>query len=409
MGKLLHLLSQRPSHTGSGITLEALVSHARAAGWDQRVIVGVPQDDPQPAVGGLDPQHVWPLVFGAGELDFALPGMSDVMPYVSTRFCTMSDERLTAYETAWRAQIAAVVREFAPDVIHSHHVWILSSLVKDVALQVPVFVQSHATGLRQMQLCPQIAPRVISGCRRAERFAVLHQEHAEQLAQTLEVDPTRVRVVGAGYRNQLFHCDGRNAAPGQRLLYVGKYAAAKGLPWLLDAFQRLRARRPRLELHVAGSGGGTEADRLADRMRAMPGVVLHGQLGQPALAALMRTCNVCVLPSFFEGLPLVLIEALACGCRLVSTALPGVERDLALRLGPALRLVQPPRLTDVDTPLPQDLPRFVDDLSTALNQTLEYAPLDQTDYDLAQALEPFTWDAVYRRVETGWQELIAAK
>ena len=49
-----------------------------------------------------------------------------------------------------------------------------------------------------------------------------------------------------------------------------------------------------------------------------PAVTLHGQLNQPQLAVLMRRCGVCVLPSFYEGLPLVLIEAAACGCRIVA-------------------------------------------------------------------------------------------
>ena len=53
----------------------------------------------------------------------------------------------------------------------------------------------------------------------------------------------------------------------------------------------------------------------------VPLVTMHGQLDQPALADLMRRCAVCVLPSFYEGVPLVLVEAAACGCRLVSTDL----------------------------------------------------------------------------------------
>ena len=41
-GKVLHILSQRPGRTGSGVTLDALVRQAAAAGWSQQALVGVP-------------------------------------------------------------------------------------------------------------------------------------------------------------------------------------------------------------------------------------------------------------------------------------------------------------------------------------------------------------------------------
>ena len=59
---------------------------------------------------------------------------------------------------------------------------------------------------------------------------------------------------------------------------------------------------------------------------------------QPQLAALMGRCHAFVLPSFYEGLPLVLAEARACGCRLVATALSGVVSQLAPPLGEDLLL-----------------------------------------------------------------------
>ena len=50
----------------------------------------------------------------------------------------------------------------------------------------------------------------------------------------------------------------------------------------------------------------------------------------------MRRCAVCVLPSFYEGVPLVLVEAAACGCRIVATALPGVIEQIAPYLNDAI-------------------------------------------------------------------------
>ena len=137
-----------------------------------------------------------------------------------------------------------------------------------------------------------------------------------------------------------------------------------------------------------------------------PGVVLHGQLDQASLAFLMRTARVCVLPSFYEGVPLVLVEAAASGCHLVSTALPGVNEQIAPFLGDALELVELPRLRNVDTPYEQDLPAFEAALEAGLERALRRG--EQGPLQLAEsAREPFTWGAVFRRIEAIWRQLIA--
>ena len=138
-----------------------------------------------------------------------------------------------------------------------------------------------------------------------------------------------------------------------------------------------------------------------------PRVVLHGTLAQPELARLMNRCGVCVLPSFYEGVPLVLAEALACGCRLVCTELPGVLDQLAGPFAPAMSLVPLPRLDGVDRPRGEDLPGFVADLASALATALARPPLGEPAVALPDALSSFTWSAVYRRLAAVWAELEA--
>jgi glycosyltransferase involved in cell wall biosynthesis len=404
--KVLHLLSQRPSRTGSGVTLDAIVQLAGRAGWRQQAVVGVPPSEKKPILGDLETSDIHPVYFAGGagkpDLEYPVPGMSDVMPYSSSVWSQLSDKSLSAYRRTWRDHLERVIDSFQPALIHSNHIWLLSSLVKDVAPDLPVVATCHATGLRQMELCPGLKDEVVRGCRRIDRFCVLREDHLEQLAGTLKIPSDRITVTGVGYRDELFYPGSTSAPRTGELLYIGKYSAAKGLPWLLDAVGKLATDHPDLRLHVAGSGAGSEADGLRSRMEAMsPVVAMHGQLDQPALADLMRRCDICVLPSFYEGVPLVLVEAAACGCRIVSTALPGVIEQISPHLGDRLDLVRLPRLEGIDRPVPEDLPRFVDDLVSALGGALE-AEAEGTAPDLAH----FTWDAVFGRVEKIWRELI---
>jgi alpha-maltose-1-phosphate synthase len=407
--RVLHVLSQRPGHTGSGVTLEALVRAAGARGWEQRVAVGTPLDDPAPPVGGLAPEAVEPLFFassggapGAG-LPFLVPGMSDVMPYPSSRFSQLERAEIALYRARWREHLARIVERFRPDVIHAHHAWIVGALLRDVAAATPIVLHGHGTELRQLELCPHVAREVIEGCRRADRFALLHAEHARRYGEVYGLRAEQVAVVGAGYREDLFHARGRAADPGASIVFAGKLSRAKGLPWLLDAVEQLAPRWPGLRLCVAGGGSSLESDTLRARMRSLaPLVEMRGELTQAELGELLRKSAVFVLPSFSEGLPLVLVEAAACGCRLVATRLAGIESGLAGPLGGALELVDPPRFVRADEPDASDLPGFANALTAALERALRRGPL------LAEPvaeLEPFTWASVFRRVESLWLEL----
>lgn len=403
--RILHVLSQRPSLTGSGVTLDAVVRCAAAAGHEQRVVVATPADDPIPPVGGLPADCVHPLLFGKPPLDFDLPGMSDVMPYPSSRFADLGPERLALYREAWIAHLRPLVAAFEPQLIQSHHVWLVSALLKDVAPEVPVATQCHATGLRQMVLCPHLADGVRAGVARNDAFLVLQRDHARLLRDHLGIDEARIAIVGAGYREDVFNARGRARDGAPALLYAGKLSASKGLPQLLDVFERIAARRPGLRLHVAGSGSGPEADAIRARIERMrPGVVPHGQVAQAALAELARRATVFVLPSFYEGLPLVLVEALACGCRVVATALPGIVEELAPRLGSALNTVELPRMASVDRPSPEGLPAFLEHLQRAIESALDAPPLREPPAGLAD----FTWASVFARIDRVWRSLAPA-
>jgi glycosyltransferase involved in cell wall biosynthesis len=401
--RVLHLLSQRPGRTGSGVTLQALTREGAAAGWEQAVAVGTPADDPRPTIDGVPDEHVHPLSFGAPPLDFALPGMSDVMPYASSRWRNLAPDQLAAYRQAWRAHLAPLLDAFRPDVIHAHHVWLLSALARDLAPRTPLVVHVHATGLRQLEICPHLAAEVRAGVSRADRLLVLTHEMGRRVRAALGVEEAHVDVVGAGYRAALFHAEGETRPAPGTILYAGKVSHAKGLPWLLDAFERLAGDDPSPTLHVAGSGAGAEADALRQRMQSMaPRVVLHGHVEQPELAALMRRCEVFVLPSFYEGLPLVVVEAIACGSRVVCTDLPTVREELAPRLGRALALVALPGLVGSDEPVPGDLPAFVDRLADALAAGVAPGGPRGSPPDLSA----FTWQRVFERVERVWRAVL---
>jgi glycosyltransferase involved in cell wall biosynthesis len=109
-----------------------------------------------------------------------------------------------------------------------------------------------------------------------------------------------------------------------RLLCVGALAEKKGHVHLLEALALVRRERD-VTLEIVGDGElREELERLTKEL-GLGGVVrFHGALSREEVAELMRACDLFVLPSLFENLPVVLIEAMASGLPAVATRVGGV-------------------------------------------------------------------------------------
>lgn len=107
---------------------------------------------------------------------------------------------------------------------------------------------------------------------------------------------------------------------GPMLLFVGRVIRQKGLDFMLSAMPAVLKRHPGTKLVVIGRG-----NRLAHikRMTALMGlknqVVFPGFVGEGELKSALAECDVFVLPSLWEVLPVSILEAMACGRPVVCT------------------------------------------------------------------------------------------
>ena len=118
------------------------------------------------------------------------------------------------------------------------------------------------------------------------------------------------------------------AAPDARLVtFVGRLDKSKDPLLLLAAFAELRAREPRAHLVIVGDGilrGPIEA--LAASRGVTAQVSLLGARNGAFIAGLHRAADVFALSSAYEGMPIALLEALACGLPVASTRVGEVSR-----------------------------------------------------------------------------------
>jgi len=123
---------------------------------------------------------------------------------------------------------------------------------------------------------------------------------------------------------------------------------------------------------------------------------------QSQIAVLYQNADVFVLPSFFEGLPLVIIEALACNIPIVCSDLPGIREWLGNELWQigCIEFVPIPRLQDIDVPFSEDLLCFESNLKKALlKQLSRNFTKDETDF-IQKNIKKFTWENIFSKIET---------
>lgn len=134
-------------------------------------------------------------------------------------------------------------------------------------------------------------------------------------------DWAKIHVVHCGIDPALYA--GQPQGPGGDLLFVGRLAAVKGVPVLFEALALARQTRPDLCLTLIGDG----PERAALELEAKPlgdAARFVGYQSQAEVAQALTRADLLVLPSFAEGVPVVLMEAMAAGLPVIATRIAGI-------------------------------------------------------------------------------------
>lgn len=199
-------------------------------------------------------------------------------------------------------------------------------------LGVPVVFHLHAAQLpRTYQASPAIVRALIRGIFSLPSCCiVLGRNAADFLVRDLGVPARRVEVVFNGVPEPEPARAQPGAPAGFRLLFVGNLSERKGVSDLLHAMADPRLDAVPCDLTLAGGGAVEEYVALAARLRLDGRTRFLGWTDKATLDGLLAQADALVLPSYHEGLPLAILEALARGVPVVCTPvgeIPGVLAD----------------------------------------------------------------------------------
>jgi glycosyltransferase involved in cell wall biosynthesis len=408
-----------------GLWVEGLVA-AMHAYCEQRVLAPVPYAPPVPGLPATyarfrrvlphtqtaGVKNVPELVGGAGSASNT-PGTADNITGENItgenidvwhpRFLAGLGYSLHSYEVEpyyWsvRRAVAHLRKEFPFDLIHAHFVYPdgVAAVRLGRSYGVPVILTEHSVWQPWMDNYPRVrslARWAVDHC--AFQIAASRYQRNSILAVTQRPDKLRLIPIGMAEQHFRLPPDDVEADPNQ-LVFVGRLQHVKGVDVLLRALPLLLARRPHLRLKLVGSSfyqhAAKEEQQLYDLVRQL-GLDEHIEFAGPqpthAVARIMQTSTLLVLPSRRESFGSVLAEALGCGIPVVATRCGGPEDIVTERVG---------ALAEPENPAA---------LAAAIECVLDNRSRYQAEELSAYAHRHFAWSIVAAQTYALYQEALA--
>ncbi|HUS25625.1 MAG TPA: glycosyltransferase [Candidatus Binatia bacterium] len=225
---------------------------------------------------------------------------------------------------------ARLLRTLRPDVVHAH--WLIPQ-------GLCALVARALAGSRAPLVCTAHGADVL-GLRGSIAMTLLRQVARRCDAAAGVSEPLRERLVALGAARSRTHVlpmgvperDVSGAREPELVAFAGRLVEKKGARVLLEAFARLARQRPRARLVIAGDGPEAAALRLhAGALGVADRVAFAGAQGHEAVLELFERATVAAMPSVTardgdsEGLGLVMLEAMSCGCPVVASSLAPVR------------------------------------------------------------------------------------
>lgn len=222
-------------------------------------------------------------------------------------------------------------RHGGPDVIHAHNLDAAGLLALQLSRRtgIPFVITEHSTFFERNLVPHGLYPRLRRAAREARAFAVVSPSLANVLHRELGLDMARMRWIPNIIDSLLTTAPAaaeRSESAGFRFLCIGNLIPLKNHAILLRAFDRAFSGQGSVTLRIGGDGPlDDELRQLITDLGLSSQVELIGRLSREQVIDELDRSDAVVLPSDYETFGVVLIEALARGKPVVSTASGGPE------------------------------------------------------------------------------------
>jgi teichuronic acid biosynthesis glycosyltransferase TuaC len=210
--------------------------------------------------------------------------------------------------------------------------WAAAQIAKSCS--IPLYMIALGTDANRLVKASNVAEQTIHAISLAEKTICMSHAMKEKLV-AVGVHHEALQVMYNGVNRDIFRKRDKHAARRELkistdervVLFVGNLLKTKGLDELSDAFARICKYNQKKANKLIIAGAGKYKDELMKRLVAgglIDSTCFMGSCSLHAVSTLMNAADVVCLPSYSEGLPNVVLEALCCNAKVVATQVGGI-------------------------------------------------------------------------------------
>ena len=394
--RILHVLAQLPAKTGSGVYFTNVIEGLESFNHEQAALYGTA---PEYNFNILD--TVYEVEFEGKDLDFPIVGMSDIMPYNNTLYRDMTEEMINDWQNAFREKLIKAKEEFNPDVIITHHLWMLSSIVCEIFNDGKILGVCHNTDIRQAEKNPVMKEKYVLNLDKLDKVLALSSGQIDEIAKVFNYPKENIINIGAGYNEKVFFPLKEYPKKDKvEIIYAGKFDESKGFFELIKAFRILETKVDNVEIELIGNLKEQDRDRIESLVGDSKNINIYNAMDQVHLGEIMREKDIFILPSYFEGLGLIAVEALGSGLRVVATEIEGLIEFLGDKINNSdiIEYIAMPTIYDTDKAVEEEKPAFIERIVEALELMIERTRKQrEIPKELMEEIERHSWK---KKIET---------
>lgn len=394
--KILHVLTQLPAKTGSGVYFTNLIDSFNELEIENAAIYGVEND----IEVNVNTSLIEEVKYNCEDLPFHICGMSDKMPYCSTIYSEMTDKDIDLLLASFEKKLIKMKKEFKPDLVISHHLFLVTDLVRKIFFDKKVVGISHGTDIRQIKKCNHFFNR-LENIKNLDAVLTVTPAENEAIENYLGVPKEKIHLVGGGYNEKIFYPDlDKKVSDKITLMYAGKISDSKGVFELASTLPILEKKYSNLELHIVGNASDLDKARLLKNANYSKNLKIINAENQIIMANHLRKSDIFILPSYFEALGLIAIEALACHKIVVASEINGLKlllKDDLCKSG-IIEFTKLPRIFDTDKAVEEDKEAYVERLAEKIDLQISRIDKNLFTENISKRITDYSWKNIGKSI-----------